>query len=137
MAVLGTTISPYLFFWQAEEEVEIEQANPQDLPLKHDPKARPRRELHRIRVDTYTGMAFSNLVAFFIILTAAATLHAHGITDIQTSTQAAAGAAAHRGPVRLPAVRAGHHRDGPAGGARAGRARRPTPSARPCAGASA
>ena len=88
VAVLGTTISPYLFFWQAEEEVEIERANPQDLPLKNDPKKAP-AELHRIRVDTYTGMAFSNLVAFFIILTAAATLHAHGVTDIQTSTQAA------------------------------------------------
>ncbi len=89
VAVLGTTISPYLFFWQAEEEVEIERASPNEVPLKRDPKAAP-THLHRIRVDTYTGMAFSNLVAFFIIITAAATLHAHGITDIQTSTQAAA-----------------------------------------------
>jgi NRAMP (natural resistance-associated macrophage protein)-like metal ion transporter len=89
VAVLGTTISPYLFFWQAEEEVEAERANPKDQPLRKDPKEAP-VELHRIRVDTYTGMAFSNLVAFFIILTAAVALHAHGITDIQTSTQAAA-----------------------------------------------
>ncbi len=88
VAVLGTTISPYLFFWQAEQEVEIEQTNPQDRPLRKDPAAAP-AELHRIRVDTYAGMAFSNLVAFFIILTAAATLHAHGVTNIQTSTQAA------------------------------------------------
>ena len=88
VAVLGTTISPYLFFWQAEQEVEIEQANPKDRSLKDDPREAP-AELHRIRVDTYTGMAFSNLVAFFIILTAAATLHANGVTDIQTSTQAA------------------------------------------------
>ncbi|MGI4789139.1 MAG: NRAMP family divalent metal transporter [Janthinobacterium lividum] len=88
VAVLGTTISPYLFFWQAEDEVEAERANPLDSPLKDDPKAAP-PELHRIRVDTLTGMAFSNLVAFFIILTAAATLHAHGVTNIQTSTQAA------------------------------------------------
>ena len=88
VAVLGTTISPYLFFWQAEEEVEIEKASPEEHPLKVAPReARP--QLHRIRVDTYTGMAFSNLVAFFIILTAASTLHAHGVTDIQTSTQAA------------------------------------------------
>ena len=63
-------------------------ANPTDLPLKADPKEAP-SELHRIRVDTYTGMAFSNLVAFFIILTAAVTLNAHGVTDIQTSTDAA------------------------------------------------
>ena len=88
VAVLGTTISPYLFFWQAEEEVEIERANPTDRPLRRDPKEGP-AQLHRIRVDTYTGMAFSNLVAFFIILTAATTLHANGLTDIQTSTDAA------------------------------------------------
>ena len=90
VAVLGTTISPYLFFWQAEEEVEIEKANPTDLPLKRNPKEAP-SQLHRIRVDTYTGMAFSNLVAYFIILTAAVALNAHvpPITDIQTSTDAA------------------------------------------------
>jgi Mn2+/Fe2+ NRAMP family transporter len=88
VAVLGTTISPYLFFWQAEQEVEIEHAHPKDRPLLKDPQAAP-AELHRIRVDTYTGMAFSNLVAFFIILTAAATLHTRGVTDIQTSAQAA------------------------------------------------
>ena len=88
VAVLGTTISPYLFFWQAEEEVEIERANPTDRPLRRNPQAGP-SQLHRIRVDTYTGMAFSNIVAFFIILTAAATLNANGLTDIQTSTDAA------------------------------------------------
>ena len=90
VAVLGTTISPYLFFWQAEEEVEIEKANPTDEPLKKNPKGAA-AQLHRIRVDTYSGMGFSNLVAFFIILTAAAALHSHvpPITDIQTSTDAA------------------------------------------------
>jgi len=88
VAVLGTTISPYLFFWQAEEEVEIEKARPEESPLKRAPRQAP-KELHRIRVDTYIGMAFSNVVAFFIILTAGVTLHAHGITDINTSTQAA------------------------------------------------
>ena len=88
VAVLGTTISPYLFFWQAEEEVEIEKARPEESPLKKAPHQAP-KELHRIRVDTYIGMAFSNIVAFFIILTAGVTLHAHGITDIDTSTQAA------------------------------------------------
>lgn len=89
IAVLGTTISPYLFFWQAEQEVEIEKAAPDEEPLRKAPQEAP-AQLHRIRVDTYTGMAFSNLVAFFVILTAAAALHAHGITNIQTSTQAAA-----------------------------------------------
>jgi len=90
VAVLGTTISPYLFFWQAEEEVEIEKASPTDQPLKRDPRGAS-VQLQRIRVDTYTGMAFSNLVAFFIIVTAAAALHYHvpPITDIQTSTDAA------------------------------------------------
>ncbi len=88
VAVFGTTISPYLFFWQAQQEVETQKATPGAKPLREDPGAAP-VQLHRIRVDTYLGMAFSNLVAFFIILTAAATLHAHGVTDIQTSTQAA------------------------------------------------
>lgn len=88
VAVLGTTISPYLFFWQAEEEVEIEKARPTEHPLKEAPQ-QAKAQLHRIRVDTYTGMAFSNLVAFFIILTAATTLHAHGITNIQTASEAA------------------------------------------------
>lgn len=89
VAVLGTTISPYLFFWQAEEEVEIEQARPDEAPLKVNPRG-AKAQLHRIRIDTYIGMAFSSIVAYFIILAAAVTLHAHGITNIQTSTQAAA-----------------------------------------------
>lgn len=88
VAVLGTTISPYLFFWQAEEEVETEQANPKESPLIRSPRD-ARSELHRIRVDTYSGMAISNLIAFFIILTAAITLHTRGVTDINTATQAA------------------------------------------------
>jgi len=90
VAVLGTTISPYLFFWQAEEEVEIERASPTEHPLRRDPK-NALSQLRRIRVDTYVGMAFSNIVAFFIILTAAVALHYHvpPITDIQTSTDAA------------------------------------------------
>jgi Mn2+/Fe2+ NRAMP family transporter len=88
VAVLGTTISPYLFFWQAAEEVEDEQERPEAQPLKRAPEQAP-RELSRIRVDTYLGMALSNLIALFIIITTAATLHAHGVTDIQTSSQAA------------------------------------------------
>jgi NRAMP (natural resistance-associated macrophage protein)-like metal ion transporter len=88
IAVLGTTISPYLFFWQASEEVEDETAARDESPLIRAPRQAP-YQLSRIRMDTYTGMAFSNLVAFFIILTVAVTLHSHGITDIQTSAQAA------------------------------------------------
>jgi NRAMP (natural resistance-associated macrophage protein)-like metal ion transporter len=88
IAVLGTTISPYLFFWQASQEVEEVRNNVKEKPLKHAP-SQAQEQLRRIHLDTYLGMAFSNIVAFFIILTAAATLHAHGITEITTSAQAA------------------------------------------------
>ena len=88
VAVLGTTISPYLFFWQAEEEVEDQQERPGALPLRQAPEQAP-PEIYRIRLDTYIGMAISNLIALFIVLTTAATLHVAGITDIQTSAQAA------------------------------------------------
>jgi NRAMP (natural resistance-associated macrophage protein)-like metal ion transporter len=88
VAVLGTTISPYLFFWQAEEEVEDEREKPEKSPLKDAPLQAP-NEFYRIRIDTYVGMALSNLVALFIVITTAATLNAHGVTDIQTSAQAA------------------------------------------------
>ncbi len=88
VAVFGTTISPYLFFWQASEEVEEIAERPGAAALIDRP-ATAGPELRRIRIDTYVGMAFSNIVALFILLTAAATLHAHGRTDIQTSSQAA------------------------------------------------
>jgi len=88
VAVFGTTISPYLFFWQAAQEVEELNANPQANALKLNP-AGARRELRRIQIDTYVGMGFSNLIALFIIISTAATLHVAGITDIQTSAQAA------------------------------------------------
>ncbi len=88
VAVLGTTISPYLFFWQASEEAEDEQEEPAARPLRDAPEQGP-AEIHRIRLDTWVGMGFSNLVSFFIIVTTAATLHANGITDIKTSAQAA------------------------------------------------
>ncbi|WP_296595151.1 NRAMP family divalent metal transporter [Phenylobacterium sp.] len=88
VAVFGTTISPYLFFWQSSEEVEeLELSDQHDL--RHETQDRARSELSRIRLDTLIGMAFSNLVAFFIILTTAVTLHAQGVTDIQTSAEAA------------------------------------------------
>jgi Mn2+/Fe2+ NRAMP family transporter len=88
VALLGTTISPYLFFWQAEEEVEDTQERPGARPLQRAPE-QAKSEFRRIRWDTYVGMGFSNLVALFIIVTAAATLHVHGVTNIQTSSQAA------------------------------------------------
>lgn len=88
VAVFGTTISPYLFFWQASSEVEKEQAHPKAKCLIDAP-SQAIAELYRIKLDTYVGMAASNLVALFIVLTTVATLHAHGLTDIQTSAQAA------------------------------------------------
>ena len=87
VAVFGTTISPYLFFWQAAQEMEDLRAHhAAGKPITIDAA---RGHLRRIRWDTYIGMGFSNLVAFFIILSAAATLHQAGVTDIQTSAQAA------------------------------------------------
>ncbi|MEO7560058.1 MAG: divalent metal cation transporter [Nitrosospira sp.] len=88
VAVLGTTISPYLFFWQASQEVEEQRAADGEEPLKDAPE-QAQAHLQRIKIDTYIGMGFSNLIAFFIMLTATVTLHLHGITDIQTSAQAA------------------------------------------------
>jgi NRAMP (natural resistance-associated macrophage protein)-like metal ion transporter len=87
VAIFGTTISPYLFFWQASQEVE-ELRDSRTQSLRKAPEAAA-KHLRRIKLDTFIGMAFSNLVAFFIILTAAATLGVHGITDIQSSAQAA------------------------------------------------
>ncbi|KAB7739057.1 divalent metal cation transporter [Parvibaculum sedimenti] len=88
VAVFGTTISPYLFFWQAEEEVESTDGDPRRPPLATDPKWAV-REFSRIRLDTVVGMVFSNVVALAILMTTAATLHVHGVTDIETSAQAA------------------------------------------------
>jgi NRAMP (natural resistance-associated macrophage protein)-like metal ion transporter len=79
VAVLGTTVSPYLFFWQASEEAEDVRDNSKEHPLKWAPW-QARKQFERIRVDTVVGMGFSNVVSLFIILTTAATLHAAGIT---------------------------------------------------------
>ena len=87
-AVLGTTLSPYLFFWQASEEAEDVRVNSHERPLKRAPR-QAFENLRRIRFDTYVGMGISNLIAWFIILTAAATLHVRGIADIHTSAEAA------------------------------------------------
>jgi NRAMP (natural resistance-associated macrophage protein)-like metal ion transporter len=88
VAVLGTTISPYLFFWQASQEVEEQRATPGHEPLREAPE-QARRHLLRIKTDTYVGMMYSNLIAFCIMLTTAATLHAAGITQIASAAQAA------------------------------------------------
>ena len=88
VAILGTTISPYLFFWQASQEVEDERIDPDKSPLILKPIGAA-MEFSRIRADTVVGMAFSNVIALSIIITAAATLHATGRTDIETSAQAA------------------------------------------------
>jgi NRAMP (natural resistance-associated macrophage protein)-like metal ion transporter len=85
VAILGTTISPYLFFWQAAEEVEEKQAKEQTL-AHH--KRTTTADLKTARADTIAGMFFSNLIMYFIILTTAATLHAHGQTDITSARQA-------------------------------------------------
>ncbi|MDH2356324.1 divalent metal cation transporter [Bradyrhizobium sp. SSUT112] len=89
VAILGTTISPYLFIWQSSQEAEEQRINPNKKPLKEDTRPQE-RELWRIRLDTLIGMAFSNLIAIAIIITTAATLHQQGVTDVQSSAQAAA-----------------------------------------------
>lgn len=88
VAVFGTTISPYLFFWQSSQEVEDQEIDPDQSALLTDPTQAP-EQLRRIRWDTLVGMGVSNLIAFFIILTTAVTLNAAGKTDIQTSVDAA------------------------------------------------
>jgi NRAMP (natural resistance-associated macrophage protein)-like metal ion transporter len=88
VAVLGTTISPYVFFWQASQEVEEVQRVAARKPLVQAPEQGP-DALGRIRLDTLIGMGLADLVALAIMITTAATLHAKGVTDIETSTQAA------------------------------------------------
>jgi NRAMP (natural resistance-associated macrophage protein)-like metal ion transporter len=88
VAIMGTTISPYLFFWQASQEAEDTKQKPARKPLLKAPRQGP-DAIERIRADTYVGMAFSNIVALAIMITTAATLHTAGITDIESSSQAA------------------------------------------------
>lgn len=88
IALLGTTISPYLFYWQASEEAEEEEDDPNAKPLIIEPM-QAKKEFQRINIDTSVGMAFSNTVAFFIMLATASTLHKTGITEIASAAQAA------------------------------------------------
>jgi Mn2+/Fe2+ NRAMP family transporter len=87
VGILGTTISPYLFFWQAAQEVEEERAQGRNLAQRH---GAIKAELRKARIDVFTGMFASNFIMYFIILTTAATLHAHGKTNIDTAREAAA-----------------------------------------------
>jgi NRAMP (natural resistance-associated macrophage protein)-like metal ion transporter len=86
VGILGTTISPYLFFWQASQEVEEERAMGRNLAQR---KGATAAELRGLKVDVITGMFASNFIMYFIILTTAATLHSHGIVKIDTAKQAA------------------------------------------------
>ncbi|WP_285807257.1 Nramp family divalent metal transporter [Bradyrhizobium sp. 62B] len=88
VAILGTTISPYLFIWQSSQEAEEQRIDPDKKPLKREPEKED-EEIKRIRIDTLVGMAVSNVIAIAIIMTTAATLHASGKTDIESSAQAA------------------------------------------------
>jgi Mn2+/Fe2+ NRAMP family transporter len=88
VAVLGTTISPYLFFWQASQEVEEMNQGKVHRPLRDLPRG-GEGEVRRMTLDTVVGMIFSNGIAFFIILTTAAVLHANGVTEIKTAADAA------------------------------------------------
>jgi NRAMP (natural resistance-associated macrophage protein)-like metal ion transporter len=88
VALFGTTISPYLFFWQAAQEVEEMRSDEDAAPLRRAPE-QVDSQFRRIRFDTLTGMAVSNAVAFFIMLTAAATLHVHGVRELGSSARAA------------------------------------------------
>lgn len=88
VAIFGTTISPYLFFWQASHEVEAQTLDKVERPLKRAPE-QAEAQLRRMKIDTGTGMFMSNAIAFCIMLTAAAVLHARGVTEIESAAQAA------------------------------------------------
>jgi Mn2+/Fe2+ NRAMP family transporter len=106
VAVLGTTITPYCFFWQSSQEAEDERIDPLAKTLLDAPEqARP--QIGRIRLDTYVGMGYSNVISWFIIITTAATLNAHGITNIQTSAQAAEALRPIAGPLTFWVFSAG------------------------------
>ncbi len=88
VAIFGTTISPYLFFWQSAQEVEEVDQKPEEHPLVEEPGEAP-EAIARIEVDTISGMLASNLIALAIMISTAATLHQHGVTDINTAADAA------------------------------------------------
>ena len=97
VAIFGTTISPYLFFWQSAQEVEDLDADPTARALKDAPAQAP-KQMRRMRLDTFVGMAASNLIAMAIMISTAATLHAAGKTDIASAADAAKALAPVAGP---------------------------------------
>ena len=106
VAVFGTTISPYLFFWQASQEAEESQAEPPANVRRSDPHLK-KNSFRSISIDTWIGMFFSNLIAFFIIVTTAATLKTQGITHIDTAAQAAEALRPIGGPLTFALFAAG------------------------------
>jgi Mn2+/Fe2+ NRAMP family transporter len=106
VAVLGTTITPYCFFWQSSQEAQDERIDPTSHRLIDAP-GEARVQIRRMRIDTYVGTGFSNLISLFIIITTAATLNAHGITDIATSAQAAEALRPIAGPFTATVFAAG------------------------------
>ena len=106
VAVLGTTITPYCFFWQSSQEAEDERLDPLAHTLIEAPEE-AHAEIARMRIDTYIGMGYSNLISLFIIVTTAATLHMHGITNIETSAQAAEALRPIAGPMTFFVFAAG------------------------------
>jgi NRAMP (natural resistance-associated macrophage protein)-like metal ion transporter len=106
VAVLGTTITPYCFFWQSSQEAEDERVDPAAQPLIDAPE-QAAAQIGRMRFDTYIGMAYSNVISLFIIVSTAATLNAHGVTDIQTSAQAAEALRPIAGPLTFVLFAAG------------------------------
>jgi len=106
VAVLGTTITPYCFFWQSSQEAEDERIDPHAHALLDAPDEAP-AQIGRIRWDTYVGMGYSNLISLFIIIATAATLNAHGVTDIQTSAQAVEALRPISGPLSAVVFAAG------------------------------
>jgi NRAMP (natural resistance-associated macrophage protein)-like metal ion transporter len=106
VAVLGTTITPYCFFWQSSQEAEDERIDPLAHSLIEAPQEAP-AQIARMRIDTYVGMGYSNLISLFIIITAAATLNAHGVTNIETSAQAAEALRPIAGPFAFAVFAAG------------------------------
>ncbi len=122
VAILGTTISPYLFFWQASSEVEEMKAAGAHTEQKR--RGVTRKELRAARIDVFIGMLFSQLVMYCIILTSGSVIHASGNTNIQTRAAGRRRAAAPGRPLRVRAVLRGHDRHRPAGHPRPHRQRR-------------
>ena len=134
VAILGTTISPYLFFWQASQEAEDVKANRQRKPLVRAPR-QARNAFERIHADTLVGMAFSNLIAIAIIVTTAATLNKAGVTNVQTRRRRRKRSSRWR--ASLPSSCSGWASSGPAfWPSRSSPVRPPMPSARPANGRS-